>query len=112
MPSPMVPARGTWGWISSIRDSIWEKDYVTVPTKSAADPGVPAHEVPALVESLRREMRDAARELEFELAAELRDRIQALEAERLRLRVMTTNSLRHQLYAFRMWEDGFISDEH
>ena len=33
------------------------------------------------------------------------------EAERLRLRLMTTNSLRHQLYAFRMWEDGFISDE-
>jgi hypothetical protein len=24
---------------------------------------------------------------------------------------MTSNALRHQLYAFRMWEDGFISDE-
>ena len=33
------------------------------------------------------------------------------EAERLRLRIMTSSTLRCQLYAFRMWEDGFISDE-
>ena len=31
------------------------------------------------------EMREAARELEFEKAAELRDRVKALEAERIRL---------------------------
>ena len=37
------------------------------------------------VEGLRREMREAARELDFERAAELRDRIRALESERLRL---------------------------
>jgi excinuclease UvrABC nuclease subunit len=30
-------------------------------------------------------MREAARELEFELAADLRDRIKALEGERIRL---------------------------
>ena len=49
------------------------------------DEQIPAHELPQLIESLRREMREAAKELEFERAAELRDRIQALEGERLRL---------------------------
>ena len=70
--------------ITSIRESIWEQDYVTVPAETPRE-GVPAHEVPKLVESLRKEMREAARELEFERAAELRDRIQALERERIRL---------------------------
>ncbi|MEM7413041.1 MAG: excinuclease ABC subunit UvrB [Myxococcota bacterium] len=70
--------------ITSIRESIWEQDYVTVPAEAPGE-GVPAHEVPRLVESLRKEMREAARELEFEKAAELRDRIQALERERIRL---------------------------
>jgi excinuclease ABC subunit B len=72
--------------ITSIRDSIWEQDYVTVPTE-AEDSGerVPAHELPALVESLRAEMRKAAKALEFERAAELRDRINALETDQLRL---------------------------
>jgi excinuclease ABC subunit B len=75
--------------ISSLRDSIWEQDYVTVPTREETRRSrreqIPAHEIPALVESLRREMREAARELAFERAAELRDRIRELEAERLRL---------------------------
>jgi excinuclease ABC subunit B len=71
--------------ISSLRDSIWEADYVTVPKRAErAQDEVPAHEIPALLDALRREMAQAARELEFERAAELRDRIQALEAERLR----------------------------
>ena len=75
--------------ISSLRDSIWEQDYVTVPTRAETRRSrreqIPAHEIPALVESLRRDMREAARELAFERAAELRDRIRELEAERLRL---------------------------
>jgi len=72
--------------ITSIRDSIWEQDYVTVPLRRERDEQeIPAHELPALLEGLRREMREAARALEFERAAALRDRIQALEAERLRL---------------------------
>jgi excinuclease ABC subunit B len=72
--------------ITSIRDSIWEQDYVTVPLRRERDEqAIPAHELPALLEGLRREMREAARALEFERAAALRDRIQALEAERLRL---------------------------
>jgi excinuclease ABC subunit B len=71
--------------ISSLRESIWEADYVTVPTrKEAAQELLPAHELPALIAGLRREMADAAKGLEFERAAELRDRIRELEAMRLR----------------------------
>lgn len=70
--------------ISSLRESIWEQDYVTVPTPGERpDAGIPAHEVPALVAGLRREMTAAAKALDFERAAELRDRIRMLEAERL-----------------------------
>jgi excinuclease ABC subunit B len=70
--------------ISSLRESIWEQDYVTVPTRKESTGGVPAHELPALLEGLRREMKEASTKLEFERAAELRDRIRALERERLR----------------------------
>jgi excinuclease ABC subunit B len=71
--------------ISSLRESIWEADYVTVPTrKEAAQELLPAHELPALIAGLRREMAEAAKGLEFERAAELRDRIRELEAMRLR----------------------------
>jgi excinuclease ABC subunit B len=72
--------------ITSLQDSIWEADYVTVPrSEEKSEPTLPRHEIPALVERLRKEMREAARELEFERAADLRDRIKALEEERLRL---------------------------
>jgi excinuclease ABC subunit B len=71
--------------ISSIRDSIWEKDYVNVPALDEAESRIPAHEIPVLIDSLRREMREAARDLDFERAAAVRDRIQELEADRLRV---------------------------
>jgi excinuclease ABC subunit B len=71
--------------ISSLRDSIWEADYVTVPTvRERPEPGIPPHELPGRIEGLRREMQAAAKALEFERAAELRDRLRALEDERLR----------------------------
>jgi len=69
--------------ISSLRDSIWEADYVTVPVaRERPEASVPAHELEALIGGLRREMQGAARTLDFERAAELRDRIRDLEAER------------------------------
>ncbi|MCR9093572.1 MAG: excinuclease ABC subunit UvrB [bacterium] len=72
--------------ITSLQDSIWERDYVTVPrAEEKTEPGLPQHELGPLIEQLRAEMREAARELEFERAAELRDRVKALEAERIRL---------------------------
>ena len=49
------------------------------------EPDIPFHELPKLIEGLRREMRRAAEALEFERAAELRDRIRALERERVAL---------------------------
>jgi excinuclease ABC subunit B len=72
--------------ISSLRESIWERDYVTVPTrKERLEAGIPLHELAELIEGLRRDMAGAAKELDFERAAELRDRIRELEAERLRV---------------------------
>ena len=72
--------------ISSLRDSIWESDYVTVPTTTErVEPEIPLHEIPAVVHALRREMEEAAEALEYERAADLRDRIRALEQERLRV---------------------------
>ncbi len=57
-----------------------ESDYVTVPI--AAEPAasyVPADELPALLKTLERQMKDAAKRLDFETAAQLRDRIEALK---------------------------------
>jgi excinuclease ABC subunit B len=64
--------------------AICEADYLTVPM--ADEEGVetlaPA-EVAGRVADLRREMREAAKQLEFERAAEIRDRIRALETRAL-----------------------------
>jgi excinuclease ABC subunit B len=71
--------------IASLRDSIWESDYVTVPKKDEREGlDVPLHELEAVIAGLRQEMGEAAGELDFERAAELRDRIRSLEEERLR----------------------------
>ncbi len=67
----------------SVRDilsSIYEADYFTVPVVS--DPKeeyISLKEIPSRIEKLKKEMREAARRLEFERAAEIRDRIQRLE---------------------------------
>jgi excinuclease ABC subunit B len=72
--------------ISSLRESIWEADYVTVPTvRERAEAGIPPHELPELIAGLRREMQAAAKALDFERAAELRDRLRELEEEHLRV---------------------------
>ncbi len=72
--------------ITSLQDSIWESDYVTVRKRGeSASPTVPIHELPRLLEGLRAEMKQAAEALEFERAADLRDRIRALEQELIAL---------------------------
>ena len=68
--------------IADMRDSIWSRDHATVPE---AQPRIPLHEIPELIEGLKREMRESAKALEFERAAEFRDRIEELESERLRM---------------------------
>ena len=65
-----------------MRDSIWERDHVEAPDSKS---GIPIHEIPELIAGLKREMRELAKSLEFERAAEIRDRIEELESERLRL---------------------------
>jgi excinuclease ABC subunit B len=65
---------------------VCEADYVTVPLvredEAAEEPGDPAA-LAARVRDLRREMRDAAKQLDFERAAEIRDRVRVLEARML-----------------------------
>jgi excinuclease ABC subunit B len=59
---------------------ISEADYVTVPAVAEEAEGyVPLNEIPQIVRSLEKEMRTAAKELKFEKAAELRDRIRKLK---------------------------------
>jgi excinuclease ABC subunit B len=73
--------------IRTILESIAEKDYYTVPI--AAEPAEEygsLQDIPKLVKKLRKEMLAAARELDFEKAAELRDRIKRLEERELTLR--------------------------
>jgi len=71
----------------SIRDvlsSIYEADYYTVPVVSEdKEDYIPLSEIPRLIKSLRAEMKLAADELDFERAAELRDRIQRLQETEL-----------------------------
>ncbi len=65
--------------IHNILGSVYEADYVTVPI--AAEPAVPyesSEEIPDIIVRLKREMQEAAKDLEFEKAAELRDRIREL----------------------------------
>jgi len=68
--------------------AVYDADYVTVPiaAEAAASYEVADAEVPGLIVKLRKEMRVAAERYEFERAAELRDRIFALQERELQLR--------------------------
>jgi excinuclease ABC subunit B len=75
---------------SSIKDilsSIYETDYYTVDAiaKEEDEAYVPAHELGPLIKSLTKEMDRAVKKLDFERAAELRDRIHELEERKLRV---------------------------
>ena len=66
--------------VRNIMASIYEADYSTIPTVSdTQEDYVPLKEIPAMLQKLKREMKEAASHLEFERAAELRDRIYRLE---------------------------------
>ena len=66
---------------------ISEADYVTVPTAAEeAEDYIPLNEIPGIIRGLEREMRTAAKELKFEKAAELRDRIKELKEMHLGVR--------------------------
>jgi excinuclease ABC subunit B len=66
--------------IHNVLASIYEADYFTVPTVAEEEAEYTSlKEIPQKVEKLRKEMHEAAQKLEFERAAQLRDRIKQLE---------------------------------
>ena len=71
--------------IKNILSSIYEADYYTVPliTETRAE-YIPHKEIPKVVKKLKREMREAAQELDFERAALLRDQIREIQEAELR----------------------------
>lgn len=72
--------------INDILSSLVERDYVTVEVHdNVPEPDVPDRDVPKLIRELTQQMYAAARELEFEKAALLRDRIKVLEKRVLAL---------------------------
>ena len=73
--------------VRNILASIYEADYFTVPAVSdMKEEYVPIKDIPAIIEKLRKEMKEAASRLEFERAAEIRDRIVHLEEMELKMR--------------------------
>ena len=66
--------------IYDVLSDIAERDYYTVPlVKEGEAEYIPDSELPAIIKSLEKEMRDSAKNMEFEKAAKLRDRIKALK---------------------------------
>ncbi|HET7319341.1 MAG TPA: excinuclease ABC subunit UvrB [Nitrospirota bacterium] len=64
--------------------TVYEQDYFTVPM-AAEEAGeyVPTVNIPQLIASLEKQMRAAAKELDFETAAELRDKIRSLRQQEM-----------------------------
>jgi len=70
--------------IRDVLESIYEKDYVTVPIEvkeKREDYVVPEGDVDTLIEGLTQQMLDEAGQLNFEKAAEIRDKIRRLKGE-------------------------------
>ncbi len=65
---------------------VYEADYLTVPLAAESAERYDAREDSRLVERLRKEMKQAAASLDFERAAELRDRIRRIEERALGLK--------------------------
>src|SRR5439155_17589984 len=66
--------------------AVCEADYLTIPLVREGPEGeetLDPAQVAERVAALRKEMREAAKQLEFERAAEIRDRIKLLEARAL-----------------------------
>ncbi len=73
--------------VRNIMASIYEADYLTIPAVSDVEEGyVPIKEIPLMIQKLKKEMKEAASHLEFERAAEIRDKIVRLEATELKMR--------------------------
>jgi excinuclease ABC subunit B len=66
--------------------SIVEADYVTVPAEIADEELASPDQLEQLIASLEKQMREAAKQFEFEKAAQLRDRIKALKEKEASVR--------------------------
>jgi len=72
--------------ITDVLSSLAEQDYVTVEAETDDyASGVPDNDLARVIDTLTQQMFEAARDLEFEKAAALRDRIRDLEARQIRL---------------------------
>ena len=69
--------------ISDVLSSVYEQDHVTVDAGFADDGHLVGHNLAAHLDELRRRMKEAATNLEFEEAARMRDEIKRLEATEL-----------------------------
>jgi excinuclease ABC subunit B len=70
--------------IQDILSSVYEADYVTVPlAKEPAEDYLDPRRLPAYLKKLQKEMKAAAKRLDFEEAAELRDKIRKLQEKEL-----------------------------
>ena len=68
--------------------TVYEQDYFTVPLAAEeVEEYISAADIPKLIEALERDMRGAAKKLDFERAAELRDRVKALRDKELAMGV-------------------------
>jgi excinuclease ABC subunit B len=73
--------------VRNILASIYEADYFTVPAVSDFKEGYGSlKDIPKMIEKLKKEMKEAASRLEFERAAELRDKMHELEEMELKMR--------------------------
>ncbi len=73
--------------INDILSSLAEQDYVTVEVEEDTEPeiaSIPVERISREIEKLTAQMFEAARDLEFEKAAELRDLIRALEQKQIK----------------------------
>ncbi len=73
--------------INDVLSSLAEQDYVTVDIEEEAEPeiaSIPVERISREIEKLTAQMFAAARDLEFEKAAELRDLIRALEQKQIK----------------------------
>jgi excinuclease ABC subunit B len=70
--------------IANLLETIYERDYVTIPMAAEdQDLYIPKFELEKSLVRLRKQMREAASKMEFEKAAQYRDRIRALEQRQI-----------------------------
>jgi excinuclease ABC subunit B len=70
--------------IKDILSSVYEQDYVTIPKAAEEQAAYLAEVTPASINRLKKEMQAAAKKLDFERAASLRDQIRSLEEAKLK----------------------------